>query len=94
MEGGLNLDNKAPILRDICIKFITLAAKGAGWDELAQIREDGSFTNGLVLVLNSAARSPACVTKRSWHSRGHAVSQFELQPRGRVRARTKAARIA
>src|ERR1700730_515068 len=36
--------------RDICTKFITPALKRAGWDELAQIREEVSFTKGRIIV--------------------------------------------
>jgi type I restriction enzyme R subunit len=36
--------------RDICTKFITPAVKAAGWDEMAQIREEVSFTKGRIIV--------------------------------------------
>jgi type I restriction enzyme R subunit len=36
--------------RDICTKFITPAVKHAGWDEMTQIREEVSFTNGRIIV--------------------------------------------
>ena len=36
--------------RDICTKFITPAVKQAGWDEMAQIREEVSFTKGRIIV--------------------------------------------
>jgi type I restriction enzyme R subunit len=36
--------------RDICTKFITPAVKRAGWDELAQIREEVGFTKGRIIV--------------------------------------------
>ena len=36
--------------RDICTKFITPAVKRAGWDEMAQIREEVSFTKGRIIV--------------------------------------------
>lgn len=36
--------------RDICTKFITPAVKDAGWDEMAQIREEVSFTKGRIIV--------------------------------------------
>src|SRR5512136_1543633 len=36
--------------RDICTKFITPAVKGAGWDDLSQIREEVSFTKGRIIV--------------------------------------------
>jgi len=36
--------------RDICTKFITPAVKGAGWDEMSQIREEVSFTKGRIIV--------------------------------------------
>jgi type I restriction enzyme R subunit len=36
--------------RDICTKFITPALRGAGWDEMLQIREEVSFTKGRIIV--------------------------------------------
>ena len=36
--------------RDICTKYITSAVKLAGWDEMAQIREEVSFTKGRIIV--------------------------------------------
>jgi type I restriction enzyme R subunit len=36
--------------RDICTKFITPALRAAGWDEITQIREEFSFTNGRIIV--------------------------------------------
>jgi type I restriction enzyme R subunit len=36
--------------RDICTKFITPALRQAEWDEIAQIREEVSFTNGRIIV--------------------------------------------
>src|ERR1035437_8549623 len=36
--------------RDICTKYITPAVKLAGWDEMAQIREEVSFTKGRIIV--------------------------------------------
>lgn len=36
--------------RDICTKFITPALRKAGWDEMAQIREEVSFTKGRIIV--------------------------------------------
>src|ERR1700730_10737053 len=36
--------------RDICTKYITPAVKQAGWDELAQIREEDGFTKGRIIV--------------------------------------------
>ena len=36
--------------RDICTKFITPAVKLAGWDEMAQIREEVGFTKGRIIV--------------------------------------------
>jgi len=35
---------------DICAKFITPAIKGAGWDEMTQIRREVSFTKGRIIV--------------------------------------------
>ncbi len=36
--------------RDISTKFITPALRKAGWDEMAQIREEVSFTKGRIIV--------------------------------------------
>ena len=44
------MDKKLLSERDICTKFITPAIKKAGWDELAQIREEVSFTKGRIIV--------------------------------------------
>jgi type I site-specific restriction endonuclease len=32
--------------RDVCTKFITLALRQAGWNEMTQLREEVSFTKG------------------------------------------------
>src|SRR5271167_3905094 len=44
------MDKKLLSERDICTKFITPAVKRAGWDELAQIREEVGFTKGRIIV--------------------------------------------
>jgi type I site-specific restriction endonuclease len=44
------MDKKSLSERDVCIKFITPALRQAGWDEMAQIREEVSFTNGRIIV--------------------------------------------
>ncbi|WP_129675515.1 EcoAI/FtnUII family type I restriction enzme subunit R [Candidatus Chloroploca sp. Khr17] len=44
------MDKKSLSERDICTKFITPALRRASWDELAQIREEVSFTNGRIIV--------------------------------------------
>ena len=36
--------------RDICTKFITPALRGAGWDEMSQLREEVTFTAGRIIV--------------------------------------------
>lgn len=38
------IDKQGLSERDICTKLITPALRHAGWDELAQIREEVSFT--------------------------------------------------
>ena len=43
-------DKKNLSERDICTKFITPALRRAGWDEMAQIREEVSFTKGRIIV--------------------------------------------
>ena len=42
------MDKKSLSERDICTKFITPALRKAGWDEMAQIREEVSFTKGRI----------------------------------------------
>jgi len=44
------IDKSSMSERDICTKFITPSLKRAGWDELAQIREEVSFTKGRIIV--------------------------------------------
>ena len=44
------MDKRALSERDICTKFITPALRGAGWDEMLQIREEVSFTKGRIIV--------------------------------------------
>ena len=50
------MDKKSLSERDICTKFITPALCQAGWDEMAQIREEVSFTKGRPLELRPRAR--------------------------------------
>ena len=44
------MDTKTLSERDICTKFITPALRQAGWDEIAQIREEVGFTKGRIIV--------------------------------------------
>lgn len=44
------MDTRSLSERDICTKFITPALRKAGWDEMAQIREEVSFTKGRIIV--------------------------------------------
>ena len=44
------MDMRSLSERDICTKFITPALRKAGWDEIAQIREEVSFTKGRIIV--------------------------------------------
>ena len=44
------MDKKSLSERDICTKFITPALRKAGWNEMAQIREEVSFTKGRIIV--------------------------------------------
>ena len=46
----MTIDKKSLSERDICTKFITPALRKAGWDEMAQIREEVSFTKGRIIV--------------------------------------------
>ena len=44
------IDKKSLSERDICTKFITPAVTDAGWDTIAQIREEVYFTKGRIIV--------------------------------------------
>ena len=44
------MDKKPLSERDICTKFITPALRRAGWDEIAQIREEFGLTNSRIIV--------------------------------------------
>jgi type I restriction enzyme, R subunit len=44
------IDKKSLSERDICTKFITPAVRDAGWDLVAQIREEVGFTKGRIIV--------------------------------------------
>jgi len=44
------LDKRSLSERDICTKFITPALRRAGWNEMLQIREEVSFTDGRIVV--------------------------------------------
>ena len=44
------MDKRSLSERDICTKFITPALRKAGWDEMEQIREEVSFTQGRIIV--------------------------------------------
>src|SRR5262245_36790324 len=44
------MDKRGLSERDICTKFITPALRGAGWDEMLQIREEVGFTKGRIIV--------------------------------------------
>ena len=44
------MDKKKLSERDICTKFITPALEKSGWDKMAQIREEVTFTAGRVIV--------------------------------------------
>jgi type I restriction enzyme R subunit len=44
------MDKRDLTERDICTKFILPAVKRAGWDEMAQVREEVYFTKGRIIV--------------------------------------------
>ena len=44
------MDKRGLSERDICSKYITPALRDAGWDEMSQIREEVSFTQGRIIV--------------------------------------------
>ena len=44
------MDKRSLTERDICTKFILPAIKRAGWDEMAQVREEVYFTKGRIIV--------------------------------------------
>src|SRR5690606_2476597 len=49
-ERTLPMSKKGLSERDICSKFITPAILDAGWDPMAQIREEVGFTKGRIIV--------------------------------------------
>ena len=49
-SAAITMDKKALTESDIRTKFITPALRAAGWDEMAQIREEVSFTKGRIIV--------------------------------------------
>ncbi len=49
-SAAIRMDKKSLSERDVCTKFITPALRAAGWDEMAQIREEVSFTKGRIIV--------------------------------------------
>jgi type I restriction enzyme R subunit len=48
--SGIAINKKDLSERDICSKFIGPAVKRAGWDGMTQIREEGAFTKGRIIV--------------------------------------------
>lgn len=46
----MDIDKRGLSERDICTKFIMPALRSAGWDEMSQIREEVSFTDGRIVV--------------------------------------------
>ena len=53
------MEKKSLSERDICTKFITPALRKAGWDEMAQIREEVIFTKGRIIVRSWSAGARA-----------------------------------
>lgn len=49
-EQLTTIDKRALIEGDICTKFITHTLRKTGWDEMLQICEEVSFTNGRIIV--------------------------------------------
>jgi len=47
---NMNMNKKTLSERDICTKYITPALERAGWDKMAQIREEVTFTHGRVII--------------------------------------------
>ena len=44
------MDKRSLSERDICTKFISPALRGAGWDEVSQLREEVTFTDDRIAV--------------------------------------------
>ena len=44
------MDKRSLSERDICTKFITPALRAVGWDEMSQLREEVTFTDGRIIV--------------------------------------------
>ena len=45
-----DVDKRSLSERDVCTKFVTPALRDAGWDEMSQLREEVTFTNGRITV--------------------------------------------
>ena len=50
-----DIDKRSLTERDICTKFITPVLRNAGWDEVRQLREEVTFTNGRIAVRGKLA---------------------------------------
>lgn len=50
------MDKRSLSERDICTKFIIPALTRAGWDKMAQLREEVSFTKGRILVMGKLVK--------------------------------------
>lgn len=65
------MDKRLLSERDICTKFITPALRQAGWDEMAQIREEVGFTKGRIIVRGKL------VTRQGQARRLHSLFQAQ-----------------
>lgn len=53
------IDKRGLTERNICSRFITPALRQTAWDEMLQIREELTFTKGLIIVRGElVAREP------------------------------------
>ena len=64
------MNKKSLSERDICTKFITPALRKAGWDEIAQIREEVSFTKGRIIVRGKLVSQSAVLSDSEKLHRG------------------------
>jgi len=74
------IDKKSLSERDICTKFTTPALKKAGWDEIAQIREEVSFTKGRIRATAGATAARTLVSESYC---GDELSSFHISHRAK-----------
>ena len=61
------MDKKSLSERDICTRFFTPALRKAGWDGIAQIREEISFTKRRIIVCGKLVSRDRCSPTHEHH---------------------------